>query len=127
MFKEIVLIIIAISITFIGIFLTSNLWFFHKEEEIGGSKEFVVNEILRKVYECFERNNGARKSIICFDLMIKSNEEIFCNDIKERIDEKKINPSNIFCEDLGKEGKVIIRYENGKIFVESEKYERIGP
>lgn len=125
-FKTIVLIIVAISLTFIMYSIASNLWFFKKEERISGSKDFVISKILKLAYDCYQRNLNVKRSVICEKIQILPNEDISADEIFSRVDERKISRDNFFVEDLHVGSKVIIRYENGNIFIEEERYESIS-
>jgi hypothetical protein len=125
-FKTIVLIIVSISFTFIIYSLTSNLWFFRKEEKIEGSKDLIISQILKLAYDCYEKNLNARSSIICGKFQVLSKEDISATEILSRLDKRRINENNIFVDDLHAGSKIIIRYENGNIFIEEEKYESVS-
>ncbi len=125
-FKTMVLIIVAISFTFIMYSFVSNLWFFKKEERISGSKDLVISKILKLAYDCYQRNLNVKRSVICEKVQVLSSEDISADEIFSRLDERKINRNNFFVEDLHVGSKVIIRYENGNIFIEEEKYEGVS-
>ncbi len=125
-FKTIMLTIVAIALIFLLISLTSNFWFFYKENKIKGSKDWIVSKILSEAYKCYSSNLGKKESIICSVLEINSQEDILADDITSKLDTSKISLDNFFAEDLPAKSKVIIRFENGKIFIEAEKHERVG-
>jgi len=125
-FKTLVLIIVSISFAFIMYSLTSNLWFFRKEEKIEGSKDLIISQILKLAYDCYEKNLNARGSIICEEFQVSSKEDISATEILSRLDKRRINENNFFVDDLHTNSKIIIRYENGNIFIEEEKYESVS-
>jgi len=124
--KIMALIIVSISFAFIMYSLTSNLWFFRKEEKIEGSKDLIIYRILQLAYDCYEKNFNLKGSVICGEFKIVSKEDILANEMLSRLDVRKIDKKNIFVENLRANSKVVIRYENGNIFIEGEKYERIS-
>ena len=126
LFKTTVLIIIAISFIFIVYSLVSNLWFFKKEDKISGSKDTVIFQILKLAYNCYQKNLNIKRSVICEKIQVFPNENISADEIFSRLDERKINRDNFFVEDLYVGSKVIIKYDNGNIFIEGEKYESIS-
>jgi len=126
LFKTTVLIIIAISFIFIVYSLVSNLWFFKKEDKISGSKDTVIFQILKLAYNCYQKNLNIKRSVICEKIQVFPNENISADEIFSRLDERKINRDNFFVEDLYVGSKVIIKYDNGNIFIEEEKYESIS-
>jgi len=125
-FKMMIFIIISLWISLIIYTLTSNLWFFRKEDRIGGSKELIISQVLRLAYSCYEKNFNVRGSVICERMEIVLNEDILASEILSKLDRRKISEDDIFVEDLSANSKIIIRYENGKIFIEEEKYEVIS-
>jgi hypothetical protein len=125
-FKTLVLIIVSISFAFIIYSLTSNLWFFRKGEKIEGSKDLIISQILKLAYDCYEKNLNTRGSIICGEFQVSSKEDISATEIFSRLDKRRINENNFFVDDLHASSKIIIRYENGNIFIEEEKYESVS-
>jgi len=124
--KTMVLIIVAISFSLLMYSLTSNLWFFHREEKISGSKDVIISEIVRKIHDCYQKNLNVKYSVICYRFALSSNENIYASEIISKINTNIVPVTNVFSEDLHSNSKVIIRFENGNIFVEEEKYESIS-
>jgi len=124
--KLIVFIVISLFASLTFYTLTSNLWFFKKDNKIVGSKDSVISKILQLVYSCYEKNINVKASVICERITIASNEDISAIEILSRLDKRKIEEDNVLVEDLSSNSRIIIRYENGKIFVEEEKYEVIS-
>lgn len=112
---------------FILISFVSNLLRFYPKEkiEIKGEKDLVLISISNYVHKCLEENRGKKGSFICFTIYFVSNEEISSTDIKNSL-EKRIDISKLNSEDLGISGEILIRYENGIIYIEKIKYERIS-
>jgi hypothetical protein len=106
--------------------LTSNLWFFRREEKIEGSKDLIISEILKLAYDCYEKNLNAKGSIICGEFQVSSKEDISATEILSRLDKRRINESNFFVDDLHANSKIIIRYEKGNVFIEEERYESVS-
>jgi len=125
-FKIMALIIVSISFAFLMYSLTSNLWFFRKEEKVEGGKDLIIYRILQLAYDCYEKNFNLKSSVICGGFKIVSKEDILASDILSRLDTRKIDKKNIFVENLRANSKVVVRYENGNIFIGEEKYERIS-
>jgi cytochrome c-type biogenesis protein CcmE len=125
-FKIMILIIVALAFSILMYSLTFNLWFFRKEESIKGDKDFVIYSILKIAYECYDKNLNLKGSVICGKIQISSNEDISKEEILSRLDKRRIEENKFFVESLRKNSKVIIRYENGNIFIEEEKYESIS-
>jgi hypothetical protein len=125
-FKIMILIVVAISFSILMYSLTSNLFFFRKEEVIKGDKDLVIYSLLKIAYECYDSNLNVKASVICNKVQINSNEDILANEILSRLDKRRINENKFFAEDLRANSKVIIRYENGNIFIEEEKYESVS-
>ena len=94
------------------------------QEKIEGDKEYVLSSIANLIYECFERNEGRKESVICNQLIIDSTEEINSSDRQDLIDLSGIY--SIEVEDLGQSAEIIIRYENQVIYVEKVENERIS-
>jgi hypothetical protein len=126
-FKIMILIIVALAFSILMYSLTFNLWFFRKEEAIKGDKGFVIYSILKIAYECYDKNLDLKGSVICGKIQINSNEDISKEEILSRLDKRRIEENKFFVENLRSNSKVIIRYENGNIFIEEEKYESISP
>jgi len=124
--KTMVLIIVAISFSLLMYYLTSNLWFFHREEKVSGSKDVIISEIVRKIHDCYQKNLNVKYSVICYRFSLSSNEDIYASEIISKINTNIVPVNNVFPEDLHSNSKVIIRFENGNIFVEEEKYESIS-
>ena len=124
--KLIVFIVISLFASLTFYTLTSDLWFFKKDNKIVGSKDSVISKILQLVYSCYEKNINVKASVICERITIASNEDISAIEILSRLDKRKIEEDNVLVEDLSSNSRIIIRYENGKIFVEEEKYEVIS-
>jgi len=125
-FRTFMLIIVALSFAFLMFSLVSNVWFFKKEDSIKGSKDLVIRKILQLAYDCYQKNLKVRGSIICAKIQISSTEDIFSGEILANLNRKKISEENFFVEDLHADSKIIIRYENGNIFIEEEKYESVS-
>jgi len=125
-FTTIVLIIVAIFFALLMFSLTSNLWFFKKEEKIEGSKDLIISQLLQLAYKCYQQNSNVKGSVICNKMQIFSNEDILADEILSKLNTEKINKDHFFAEDLHANSKVIIRCENGNIFIEEERYESVS-
>lgn len=104
---------------FILLSLATNLLKFNLEKElkVEGIKVYVVNKITSLAKECLNENLGKKERKVCFEVRYKSKEEIKKEDFKAD-----------FLEgiDLGTKGKILIIYENGKVYLEKIEYERIS-
>jgi len=117
-FERILLLIAGIVGMMILIGFTITHIYVRQESEIEGNKKFVIFRILSECYKCFEKNYPSKKSVICNVMTFKSSEPILASDLINNVDVSKLDKSRFKPEDLGKNGKIIIRYENGIIFVE---------
>jgi len=93
------------------------------EVKIQGDKATIINRITNLIYKCFGDNEGKRVSVICFQVDFKSDGEIYSSDILSKISNSKIDKNNVFVDDLGLSGKIIIRYENQSIYVKRVEIE----
>ena len=116
---KIIWIIGALIALFILLSLGTNLLKFNlgKELKVEGIKVYVVNKITSLAKECLNKNLGKKERKVCFEVSYKSKEEIKKEDFKAD-----------FLEgiDLGTKGKILIIYENGKVYLEKIEYERIS-
>jgi hypothetical protein len=87
------------------------------EVKIQGDKATIISRINNLIYKCFEDNEGARVSIVCFQVDFKSDGGISSSDILNKISNSRIDKNNVVVDDLGLSGKIIIRYENQSIYV----------
>lgn len=105
--------LLLISLTFTIL----NTVTYPEKNYIKGDKRIVIIKIVQKIYECKKQGENKRYSFVCEKIKFESNEEIYANDILNRIDPSKIKKSEIVVEDLGKSGEMIIRFEKNKIYV----------
>ena len=98
--------------------ITLNLLPSFKVKKLEGDKSFVIQQILRKSYDCFQKNYPRKESVICDRLTFSSREAIKSSDILESLDTSKLSKASLKAEDLGTNGEIIIRYENGIIYIE---------
>jgi len=127
MWKNLMLIIVSLGVMTILILVANKYFKINSTpEEIKGYKEDVIDSILDLVYKCYERNAGSKKSVICYQVKINSNEEIMSSDILEKADTLKIDKYLIKSDDLGEIGKIVIIYENEYIYIKRGQYERIS-
>jgi len=127
MWEWIVLLIASIVGMIVMISIATN--YFRTEyipKEIVGDKELAIDDILRLVYKCYENNEGKKGSVVCYNVEIKVNEEIGSSDILEKIDNKKIDKSQVESDNLGKSGEIVIIYENQIINIKKVENERIS-
>lgn len=97
---------------------------FQEESRIEGDKGYVLSSIARLIQECFEKYEGRKESFICSEFYMSSSEEISSSDLLDYIDPTRVG--RIRVEDLGRFGDIIIRYEDGIIYVERVEHERIS-
>jgi len=127
MLKKIVFILVGIASLLVLISIGVKLFKIGRNEGIiEGEKYYVIRDLLDLAYECFEDNYPRRKSVICNQLKIDSNQEISSSDIIKSINPNKINSSQIETEDLGKTTEIIIRYENQIVYIKKMDHERIS-
>ena len=118
-------IIVGIAAMLILISVALNLFgTSYVQEKIEGDKQYVLDYIANRIYDCYEKNEGRSGSVICNQLTIDSTEEILSSDIEDYLDSSRI--SSIEVEDLGRSAEIIIRYENQVIYVEKVENERIS-
>lgn len=126
---KVLLIIAGIASMFILISLVYTflqLKIYPEKIEIRGEKSYVINLLVRHIYDCFEMNVGKRESIICSYVTISSTKDIYSSDIINKLDPTKIEKSRVIASDLGSSGEVVIRYENQNVYVEKVEHERIS-
>jgi len=128
MWEKILSILVGIVGVLILISIVLNLWpnYPQGKIKIEGDKQYVVDSIVNLIYDCFEKNKGIKKSVICAQADIKSNEEVFSSDIINSINPSRIDVSKVKVEDLGYSTEIIIRYENQIIYVENVEYEGLS-
>ena len=116
---RIIWIIGSLIALFILLNLATNLLKFDLEKviKVEGIKVYVVNKLTSLAKECLDENLGKKERKVCSEVIYKSNEEIKKEDFKAD-----------FLEgiDLGSKGKILIIYENGKVYLEKVEYERIS-
>ena len=125
---KVILIIAALASMLVIISIASNLLhpFWFKPKRLEGNSEIIVPELLRYVYQCYEKNYGRRESVVCYELEFSSKDEITSSYILEKLDESKVSKNSLVVEDLGRKGLILIRYENGKVYVKKVENERIS-
>jgi len=127
MWKNLMLIIASLGVMTILILVANKyLKINSTPEEIKGYKEDVIDSILDLVYKCYERNAGSKKSVICYQVKINSNEEIMSSDILKKTDSSKIDKYQIKSDDLRDTGEIVIIYKNENIYIKSVEHERIS-
>jgi len=127
--NRILLIFVGIAGALILISVATNFWktrYPWETLKLKGSKEYVVEAIVKLIYNCFEENRWKRRSIICRRLFVESEEEILSSDILNSIDMSRMAGSDLRVDDIGYSGEIIIRCENQTIYVEKVEYERIS-
>lgn len=114
------ILILVASIVAIFIFISIAINFFnifYKQEVFEGDKDFVAEKIIEHIYKCYQDNYPRKVSKICYEFIIKSFDDIDSSYIINLIDEKKIDKNNLEIDNVPKNSNIIIRYENGKIYV----------
>jgi len=93
------------------------------ENSLAGDKAYILNRLSSLAKNCFEKNFGTYKSVICYELNFKCTENVKKDDI---INSLKDLGFKVKADDLGKEGKIVIRYENETIYISKVEYERVS-
>jgi len=92
-------------------------------QKIKGNKIDVLSKISELVEKCAEkREEGKKENYICFEVEFECTQEIKKSDVEELVKVKDFIVKN----DLGKNGKIVIKIVNNIIFLEKIEYESIG-
>jgi len=127
--KDFILIIVAIVAVIVLIAISSNLLKFDQhptEFTFQGSKQQVLNGILGLIYKCYDNNQGKKTSNLCFQVHVNSTEAITSSDIKNGIDHRGLNSTQIIVPDILQENNTVIRYEDEIVYLEVIQGERVG-
>jgi len=117
MWEKLLLIFAGLTAMFLLLSIALNIVPGFENKNIEGNKQFVIQQLLKKCYECYQKHYPKRESIICDELTFKTNEEIYAQDFLDNLDTSKIPEESFEAEDIGLEGKIVIRYENSKIYM----------
>jgi len=118
MWEKILLIFAGLAVMLLLLSLTLNLTPSFSSTSLEGSKQFIVQQLLKRSYECFQKNYPKKESVICYQFTFNCNEAISAVDLLNSLDTTKLSEDKLKAEDLGTNGKIIIRYENAIIYVE---------
>jgi len=129
MLEKIIWIILSVSFMIFLIFFS--IFLFPKTEKniekISGRKDYVSFFIASKLYECWKKNIGKQENTICYIFRFESREEIFKSDIEERLRGYDVDIGNFeIPPTIGKEGNLVIKFQDNKIILEILEHERIG-
>ena len=95
-------------------------------KELSGDMDIAIDDLLRLIYNCYEENEGKKGSVICYKIEINLDDSINESLIVDKLDEKRIQASQIDSDDLGTSGEIVIIYENQFINIRKVENERIS-
>ena len=101
--------------------ITSKLFPHPQKTELKGSKLEVLRDLAKIIQQCYSK---CSKNVVCKHLKINS-EKITAEEILNSLDYSKLG-AEVRVEGLSEKCEIVIRCENGILYVEKVKYERIS-
>jgi hypothetical protein len=124
--KNLLLIIIAVAFILVLIGISWKVLNFAPKQEFSlkGDKQKIIKKIVELIYECYEKNEYRKESVLCFQVSLDSDEIIYSNEITGKIDFSRI--SDVILPDTLQNNTIIIRYENKIVYLEITEGKRLG-
>lgn len=125
--KEVLWVIAGMIFLYITFSIAFNIFRLRESNaEIRGEKSYIIDIIVEEAKRCLDKRGSLRTSFICKNIRFYSDSDILSGDVLNSAIKKGLDTSRISVEDIGRSGEIIIRYENGKIYIERVKHERVG-